>query len=193
MDKTIDQTFDKAELWREEAQALRAMLLECGLIEALKWNKPCYTHDGANICMIQRMNDFLALMFFKGALLEDADGLLKEQGPNSRSVKRLEFASVSEIAGMTSAIKGLVAEAIDAERQGLNVGPAGDLELPAELVEALDDDPKLAEAFHALTPGRQRGYCLHISGAARSATRAARIEKYRSQIMVGKGVHDHWR
>lgn len=191
MTKTeVDKSFTKAKLWREEADALRAILLASGLDEELKWGKPCYVHDGKNIAIIQRLKDFLALMFFKGALLNDPDGVLERQGPNSRSGFRIRFTSVKDVARMKKSVKALIREAVDVEKKGLKVEKSDDLDMPEELADAFNEDPDFKAAFDALTPGRRRGYVLHFSGAKQSATRAARIEKYRDKIFDGKGFHD---
>lgn len=190
MTDTLDAQFETAALWREEALALRGILAGCPLVEARKWAKPCYTHEGANICIMQRMKDHLALMFFKGALVADPEGLLKEQGPNSRSAKRLEFTSLADINDRADAIRALVAAAIEAERAGLKPDAAGEPDLPEELTEAFGEDPGFRAAFEALTPGRQRGYILHFAGAKQPATRAARIGKHRARILDGLGLHD---
>lgn len=178
--------FRNAERWRDEAEALRRILLGTGLVEEVKWRIPCYTHGDRNICILQWMRGFLALLFFKGALLPDPDGLLERQGPNSRAGFRLRFTSVSEVARAERAITGFVEAAIRVEEAGLRVAPVPEAELPAELVA----DPELRAAFDRLTPGRRRGYLLHFGGARRPATRASRIERCRPRILAGKGLHD---
>lgn len=190
MTDTLDTQFETAALWREEALALRGILTGCGPAEERKWAKPCYTQDGANICIIQRMKDHLALMFFKGALIADPEGLLKAQGPNSRSARRLEFTSLEQVAAQADAVRALVAAAIEVEQAGLEVEAAGEPGLPEELTEAFHEDHDFRAAFEALTPGRQRGYILHFAGAKQPATRAARIEKHRARIFEGLGMHD---
>jgi len=185
-----DKSFADARLWQQEAETLREILLECGLTEELKWRQPCYTHDGRNICIIQRMKDVLALLFFKGALLKDADGVLEVQGPNSRAGYRMRFTRVADVSRMAGSVKAFVREAIEIERAGLKVEPAADPDYPAELSNRLEEGAQFKAAFGALTPGRQRGYILHFSDAKQSKTRAARIEKCRSKILEGKGLHD---
>ena len=190
MTNPVDDYLETPGSWREEMQALRRILLDCGLDETLKWNKPCYGHGGNNIAILQPMTGFLALMFFKGALLDDPDGMLREQGPNSRSAKRLEFTGADEIAAAESALRALVKSAIEVERSGAQLPPRPEPDLPEELTEALAADPELSEAFDALTPGRQRGYAIQIGSAKQSQTRRNRIEKHRPAILAGKGLHD---
>lgn len=190
MDPDVNEFYASVISWGEVAQRLRRILLECELDEALKWRKPCYTFDGNNICIVQHMNDFLALMFFKGALLEDPDELLQEQGENTRSARRLCFTSVDEVDGMEGAVKDFVRQAIEVERKGLTVPKDDELVLVEELQDRLEADPALKAAFEALTPGRQRGYNIYFSGAKQSKTRAARVEKYVSKILAGKGMRD---
>ena len=186
----IDESFTNSKRWRQEAEKLREILVECDLTEELKWGTPCYAHDGKNICIIQRMKDFLALLFFKGALLKDPDDVLERQGPNSRSGFRMRFTSVQDVARMAKSIPAYIHEAIEVEKAGLNVETTTDFEYPEELIDKFDDDPDFKAAFDRLTPGRQRGYVLHFSGAKQSKTRSARIEKYRHKILHGKGLQD---
>ena len=190
MDGSIETFFAKRARWRDEAQRLRAILLDQGLREELKWGKPCYTHGGANVCILQKMKGFLALMFFKGALLDDPEGLLEEQGENTRSARRLCFTSVDQVAQRERAVRGFVAKAIAAEEAGLELPEPPALVLVEELRARLDADPTLRAAFDALTPGRQRAYHLHISGAKQSATRARRVEQHVPRILAGKGLRD---
>jgi uncharacterized protein YdeI (YjbR/CyaY-like superfamily) len=169
---------------------LRLVLLDRGLTEAIKWGKPCYSHEGRNIVILQEMKEFLALMFFKGALLEDPSGVLEEQGPNSRSARRIRFTSVDDVARLSDTVAAYIDEAISIEEAGLEVGPAPDLVLVEELRQRLDDDPALRTAFEALTPGRQREYNLIIAEAKQASTRAARVDKYAPRILDGKGLRD---
>ena len=186
----LDKQFEHAKRWREEALALRKVLLACGLKEERKWAKPCYVHDGDNICIIQRMNDFLALMFFKGALLDNPNKLLKAQGPNSRSAMRVTFTDVKDVTKHAAAIRALVKSAIAVENAGIEVKKPAPPKPPAELAAAFKRDAELKAAFNALTPGRRRGYILHFEGAKQPKTRAVRIEKARDKIIAGKGFNE---
>lgn len=185
-----DRSYRTATRWRQEADALRKLLLQSGLTESFKWGKPCYGHDGRNICIVQRMNDFLALLFFKGALLKDPDGILEVQGPNSRSGYRARFTSVDDVTRQAESLAGCLQDAIAVEASGRKVERPADPGYPEELIDRLDDDPAFKEAFERLTPGRQRGYVLHFAGARQSATRAGRIDRQRGRILEGKGLHD---
>jgi uncharacterized protein YdeI (YjbR/CyaY-like superfamily) len=186
----VDEYIARSRHWPEEMAALRPILLDQGLTEAIKWGKPCYGHDGRNIAIMQEMKDFLALMFFKGALLSDPAGVLRTQGPNSRSALRIEFTSVDDVTRLRDTVAAYVEEAIAVESAGLEVGPAPELVLVAELQQRLDDDPALRTAFESLTPGRQREYNLNISDAKQTSTRAARVDKYAPRILEGKGLRD---
>ena len=136
------------------------------------------------------MRDFLALLFFKGALLKDPDGILERQGPNSRAGYRMRFTSVRDVAREAESIKVYAREAVEIEKTALKVRRGRDIAYPDELTERLAEDLVFKAAFEGLTPGRQRGYVLHFSGAKQSKTRAARIKKYRPRILQGKGIHD---
>ena len=186
----VDAYIERSEQWPDEIPALRTILLRGGLVEEIKWGKPCYSHGGANIVILQEMKQFLAAMFFKGALLADPEGVLEQQGPNSRSARRICFSSVDDVARLERVVEAYVAEAIEVEQAGLDVGPAPELQLVDELRERLDHDPALAAAFEALTPGRRREYSLYFSGAKRPETRRARVEKSIPKILAGKGLRD---
>lgn len=171
-------------------EKLRSILLQCGLDEELKWGKPCFGLNGANVAIIQPFKAHCSLMFFKGALLEDTHGLLRSQGRNTQSAMRLEFTSVAQIT--KAAVASYVKQAIALEKSGrkVNFEARHELELPDELTQILLKDSKLRAAFRSLTPGRQRAYVLHFTGAKQSQTRASRIEKLIPKILAGRGLND---
>lgn len=186
----VDAYVRRAKNWQAEIQKLRSILLDCRLDEELKWGKPCFLYEGRNLAIIQPFKEHCSLMFFKGALFRDPYGLLRSQGENTQSAMRLEFAGTDQI--RKTVVKAYVKQAIAVEKAGLKVDfkAKRELELPEELTEILNRAPKLAEAFHALTPGRRRGYVLHFTGAKQSKTRTARIERCIPKILAGKGMHD---
>jgi uncharacterized protein YdeI (YjbR/CyaY-like superfamily) len=186
----VDEFLNRARTWRGEMTKLRSILLDCGLEEALKWGKPCFAFGGKNIAIIQPFKNHCSLLFFKGALLEDTHGLLRSQGENTQSALRLEFTSEAQV--KKSVLKSYVEQAIAVEQRGLKAefSAKRELELPDELTKVLKKDRKLASAFHALTPGRQRAYVMHIKAAKQSQTRTARIEKCAPKILAGKGMND---
>ncbi len=190
MNPRVDACIRRSEMWPEEIAGLRPILLGCGLTEEIKWRKPCYSHEGRNIVILQEMKAFLALMFFKGALLKDPEGVLEDQGPNSRSARRIRFTSVEDVARLAGTVGAYVEEAIAVEEAGLRVGPAPEPVLAAELQSRLDQDPALKAAFEALTPGRRREYNLYFSGARQAKTREARVERYARKILDGRGFRD---
>ena len=190
MNPKVDAYIGRSEKWPGEMAALRPILLKCGLSEDIKWGKPCFSHDGTNIVIMQEMKDFLALMFFKGALMNDSAGVLEEQGPNSRSALRMCFRSVADVKRLTKTVNAYIAEAIDVEKAGLEVGPAPEVVFVAELQQRLEGDTKFRTAFEALTPGRQREYNLHIGEAKQATTRESRVEKFAPKILAGKGFRD---
>lgn len=190
METNVDAYIERSDQWPDEMRALRSVLLDCGLTEEIKWGKPCYGYDGTNIAIMQEMKGFLALMFFKGALLEDPLGVLKEQGPNSRSAKRFELTSVDDVTQLAGTIRDYVEEAIDIERAGLEVEPAPEPTFVEELQQRLDEDTEFRTAFTSLTPGRQREYNLYFSDAKQASTRVGRIDKYAPKILAGKGFRD---
>ena len=186
----VEAFVNRAKKWQGEMEKLRSILLECGLAEALKWGKPCFHSEGKNIAIIQPFKEHCSLMFFKGALLQDTHRLLRSQGENTQSALRLEFRSEAEI--KKSELKSYVKQAIALEKTGAKVDfkAKRELDLPQELTQALARDKKLAQAFRALTPGRQRSYVLHFTSAKQSKTRSARIEKCVPKILAGKGFNE---
>jgi uncharacterized protein YdeI (YjbR/CyaY-like superfamily) len=186
----VDAYIKRSTKWPAEMSELRPILLGCGLAEEIKWGKPCFNHDGRNIAIMQEMNDFLALMFFKGALLRDPAGILKSQGPNSRSALRVEFTSVGDVKKLAKTVRSYVADAIDVENAGLKVAAAPELVLVDELQQRLDSDRAFRTAFEALTPGRRREYNLHVSSAKQSTTRLSRVNTCAPRILAGKGLRD---
>ena len=190
MNAKVDEYIKMSTRWSKELVALRSILLGCGLTEELKWGKPCYVRAGANIVILQEMKAFLSLMFFKGALLTDPEKILVEQGPNSRSARRLQFTSLADVDALRKAIVTYVDEAVRVEAEGVRLEPRPNLMLADELQQYLADNPLIATAFSALTPGRQREYNLHIIAAKRSDTRISRIEKVSGKIRAGKGLRD---
>ena len=190
MQTDVDAYVERSEQWSDELTAIRPVLLQRGLSESIKWGKPCYSHEGANIAILQEMKEFLALMFFKGALLSDPQAVLEEQGPNSRSARRIRFTSVDDVRRLAGTVSAYVDEAIAVEEAGLEIEPAAELELVGELQRRLDADPELKAAFEGLTPGRRREYHLQISSAKQTSTREARIDKFTPRILAGKGFRD---
>jgi uncharacterized protein YdeI (YjbR/CyaY-like superfamily) len=186
----VDAYVERSTQWPAEITALRPILRGCDLDEELKWRKPCYSHDASNILILQEMQQFLAVMFFKGALISDDDGVLEDQGPNSRSARRICITSVDDVTRLADTVRAYVAQAIAIEAAGLEVGPPPELELVEELQDRLDADPALRTAFDALTPGRQREYNLHVSGAKQASTRRSRVDKCVEKILAGKGFRD---
>ncbi|MGE0627222.1 MAG: YdeI family protein [Hyphomicrobiaceae bacterium] len=190
MSNKIDDYINRSTKWPEEMRALRDVLLSCDLDEALKWGKPCYAHGGCNIVIMQEMKAFLALMFFKGALLDDPQHVLVEQGPNSRSARRMQFTSVDEINRRAKFVRAYVREALRIEAEGLRLGPRPELELAKELKQHLAEDPRLKAAFEGLTPGRQREYNLFVSAAKQARTRETRVDRCAGKILQGKGLRE---
>ena len=178
--------------WPAEFAALRQLCLATGLHESLKWGQACYDLDGANVVLIHGFKAYCALLFMKGALMKDPRGLLVQQTQHVQSARQLRFASLAEIERLAPAIRACLKDAIAVERSGARVAlkTVAQFEMAEVFRQRLDDDPALAEAFRALTPGRQKAYLLHFAGAKQSATRAARVEKHVPRILKGLGLDD---
>jgi uncharacterized protein YdeI (YjbR/CyaY-like superfamily) len=191
MNAKVDAFLRGAEKWRDEMEALRSVALDCGLSEELKWGKPCYSFKKGNVAIIQPFKDRCALMFFKGALLNDPDGVLEKPGQDSHAARRMMFSTVEEVVRMGPRLRVFIAEAIEVESAGLKVpGRKESAPIPDELVEMYGKVSGLEEAFGALTPGRQRAYILHFTNAKQAKTRTSRIEKCVQRILEGKGLND---
>jgi uncharacterized protein YdeI (YjbR/CyaY-like superfamily) len=196
MNNAVDFYFTKAKKWQEELMALRPIILGSGLTEELKWGVPCYTFENdkksGNIVLIHAFKDYCAILFFKGALLKDSEGILVQQTQNVQAARQIRFTSVEQIVKMKTVLKTYIAEAINLEKAGLKVTQkeTAEFDMPLEFQAKLDEFPALKTAFEALTPGRQRAYLLHFEAAKQSKTRQARVEKCMPQILNGKGLMD---
>ncbi|MFS0597230.1 YdeI family protein [Peribacillus frigoritolerans] len=188
----VDEFLGKANKWKEEYETLRNIVLDCELTEEFKWMHPCYTFENKNIVLIHGFKEYCALLFHKGALLQDAHGLLIQQTENVQGARQIRFTNVQEIVATESILKAYIHKAIEVEKAGLEVEFKKNEEfiIPEELHNKFDDIPALKTAFEALTPGRQRAYILYFSQAKQSKTRESRIEKCMQKILDGKGLKD---
>jgi uncharacterized protein YdeI (YjbR/CyaY-like superfamily) len=192
MNPLVTKVHGREKRWRAEFAALRKLCLASGLNEELKWGQACYDLNGGNVVLIHGFKDYCALLFMKGALLKDPEGILIQQTKNVQAARQIRFASLAQINKQKAAVKAYIKEAIEAEKSGAKVKmkSAAQFDVPEEFLTRMESDPELAEAFHALTPGRQKGYLLHFAGAKQSATRAARVEKQAPRILKGLGLDD---
>lgn len=182
----------KVHTWAKELAQLRRILRECGLTEECKWGAPCYTVQGKNIVIIGSFREYCSLMFFKGALLQDSEGILTALTENMHVGRMIQFTDYRKILALEPVLKAYLYEAIEVEKAGLKVAskPVSEYAFPEELQRKLDEDPAFKSAFEALTPGRQKGYLLHFSAAKQAKTREARIEKCLPLIFAGKGLNE---
>jgi uncharacterized protein YdeI (YjbR/CyaY-like superfamily) len=192
MNPLVTKVHGKEKRWGAEYAALRRLCLASGLNEELKWGQACYDLNGGKVVLIHGFKNYCALLFMKGALLEDPAGILIQQTKNVQAARQIRFASLAEIRKQKPKVEAYIRKAIAVEKSGAKVEMKGvaQFDVPEEFQKRLEDDPKLAEAFHALTPGRQKGYLLHFAGAKQSATRSARVEKHAPRILKGLGLDD---
>lgn len=192
MNPKVDFYFDKPSKWQPALAQLRKIALDCQLTEELKWGTPCYTFQGKNIVLIHDFKEYYALLFFKGALLSNADGILIQQSKNVQVARQIRFTDVKETVDQEVVLKAHIYEAIEVEKSGLEVKfkKTEEFILVEEFKKKLDESPDLKTAFEGLTPGRQRAYMLHFSAPKQSKTRESRVEKSISQILSGKGLND---
>jgi uncharacterized protein YdeI (YjbR/CyaY-like superfamily) len=192
MNPKVDFYFSKAKKWQQELDKLRTIVLDCGLTEELKWGVPCYTFEKSNIVLIHVFKEYCALLFFKGALLNDANGILIQQTKNVQAARQIRFTRVEEIGKMKPILISYISEAIEVEKAGLKVDlkKTAEFTIAEEIQNKMDQLPALKTAFYALTSGRQRGYLLYFSAPKQSKTRQSRVEKSIKQILNGKGLND---
>jgi uncharacterized protein YdeI (YjbR/CyaY-like superfamily) len=192
MNPKVDFFFSKTKKWQEELEQLRMIVLDCGLTEELKWGVPCYTFQKSNIVLIHVFKEYCALLFFKGALLHDSNGILIQQTEHVQAARQIRFTNIREIVKLTPILKAYIYEAIEVEKAVLKVNFKKSTEfiIPEEFQNKFDEIPALKTAFDALTPGRQRAYILYFSAPKQSKTRESRVEKCMTQILNGKGLND---
>jgi uncharacterized protein YdeI (YjbR/CyaY-like superfamily) len=192
MNPKVDFYFNKAQKWHDVVRKLRTIILNCGLTEELKWGCPCYTFQKSNIVLIHDFKEYCALLFFKGALLNDANNILIRQTENVQAARQLRFTNIDEVIELEAIIKAYIFEAVEVEKAGLEVSlkRTEDFNIAEEFQSKLDGNTILRTAFEALTPGRQKAYLLHFSAPKQSKTREARVEKWIPLILAGKGLND---
>ena len=192
MKESLEAFFDEKTQWSEIFEKLREIFLELKLDEELKWGKACYCESGANIAILQGFKNYCAILFPKGALMADPEGLLIAMSENTQAARQMRFTHVCQVTTRKDVIEDYIKEAVRVELSGekVDLKETSDYEVPDELEKAFIEDSEFREAFHKLTPGRQRGYLLHFSQAKQSSTRADRIEKYRERIFDGLGIND---
>lgn len=192
MNPKVDKFLSNTKQWKDEMTLLREIVLECNLSEDFKWMHPCYTLNDANVVLIHQFKEYCALLFFKGVLMKDPDNILVQQTENVQDRRQIRFTDFEQIKSLKPIIKKYILEAIEVEKSGLKVEfkKTSEFNMSEEFQTKLNEDDRLYKSFYALTPGRQRAYLLYFSSAKQSATREARIKKYTSKIMNGKGLDD---
>jgi uncharacterized protein YdeI (YjbR/CyaY-like superfamily) len=192
MNPKADFYFEAENNWQDALKRLRKIVLSCGLTEEVKWGTPCYTYGKSNIVLLHVFKEYCAMLFFKGALLNDTHGILVQQTANVQAARQVRFTDAQQVTKLASVLKAYIYEAIEAEKAGLKVSfkKTTAYTVPEEFQGKLDKRPALKKAFEALTPGRQRAYLLFFSSAKQPATRTARVEKYIQHILKGKGLND---
>jgi len=188
----VDAFMENEQKWRGEFEKLRAIVLDCGLTEELKWGVPCYTTDNKNVVLIHGFKDYCAILFVKGALLKDTQRILVQQTENVQAGRQVRFTGVDDIAAREAVLKDYIREAVEIEKAGLEVDfkKSTEYAIPEELQSKFNENPALKTAYEALTPGRQRAYLLYFSQPKQAKTRQTRVERYAPQILAGKGLND---
>jgi uncharacterized protein YdeI (YjbR/CyaY-like superfamily) len=192
MNPKVDAFLSKVQKWQEEFKKLRSIVLDCQVTEEFKWGNPCYTYQNSNIVLIHGFREYCALLFFKGALLKDASGILIQQTENVQAARQIRFTNIVDIERIETILKTYIYEAVEVEKAGLKVNfkKTEEYSIPEEFQNKLDKNPVLETAFKAFTAGRQRAYIFYFSAPKQSKTRETRIEKCIPQILDGKGLND---
>lgn len=190
MNPKVDEFLRTAKHWQEEYAKLRNIALDCGLTEEFKWVHPCYTFEGKNVVLLHGFKEYCALLFFKGALLQDAQGILIKQTENVQAARQIRFTSLQDIVAVENVLKVYINDAIQIEKYAVPIHKTSEFTIPDELHNKFDNTPAMKSAFEKLTPGRQRAYLLYFSQPKQSKTRESRIEKCMKQILNGKGLND---
>jgi uncharacterized protein YdeI (YjbR/CyaY-like superfamily) len=192
MNPKVDDYLSNTTKFQKELELLRSIVLDCGLIEELKWGTPCYMFQKTNMILLGAFKDSCIISFLKGALLSDTENLLMKAGENTQAARIIKFTNAKDIVKIKSILKTYIFEAVEIEKAGLKVEPKkhSEYNVPEELKNQFKQKPDFKKAFEVLTPGRQRGYLLYFSDSKQSKTREARIEKYTQRIMSGKGIND---
>ncbi len=192
MNPKVDMILSKTQKWQNEMEKLRWIILDCQLTEELKWGSPCYAFQSSNVVLIQAFKEYCALLFFKGALLQDINGILIKMGENTQAARQIRFTGIQEIVEMETILKAYIYEAIELEKAGMKVNfkKTDEYDIPDEFQNKLNEDPGLKTAFDTLTPGRKRAYLLYFSAPKQSKTRESRVEKCIQQILNGRGLND---
>lgn len=192
MNPKVDFYFDQSKKWQKEQEELRSILLDCQLEEELKWGVPCYTLHGKNIVLIHEFKEYCALLFFKGALLNDTNVILVQQSKNVQAARQIRFTNLKDVINQKAILKTYIYEAIEVEKSGLQfkLKTTAEFIVCDEFQNKLDTFPALKTAFDTLTPGRKRAYLLHFSTPKQSKTRESRVEKFIPEILLGKGLKD---
>jgi uncharacterized protein YdeI (YjbR/CyaY-like superfamily) len=188
----VDEYIQNASQWNEEMKVLRELFLECGFTEVVKWGAPCYMYGKTNIVIMREFKECCVLILCKGSLLSDPKGILVKPGENTQAGRQIRFTNLEEINEMKTTLIAYMQESIEIEKSGLKIDTSlrPEQETPEEFQEALDLDPDFKSAFEALTPRRQRAYLMHFTAPKQSKTKVARIEKWKDQILRGKGMND---
>ncbi|MCD2208165.1 YdeI/OmpD-associated family protein [Listeria booriae] len=190
----VEEYVNKAKRWQAEYKQLRAYALDCDLSEDIKWKHPCFMYEDNNIVLAHGFKEYCALLFMKGVLMKDPNGILVQQTANVQSARQIRFKNLEEIIEMEDIIKAYIKEAIEVEKSGAQVAFKKEEEFPVpeELDQKFAEMPPLKEAFEKLTPGRQRAYLLYFAAPKQSKTRVSRIDKYTDRILDGIGLNDRF-
>ena len=182
-------------IYAPEIEALRSIALSVFQEETMKWGAPCYSHNGKNVAALFSFKDNCGFSFFKGPLLADTHKMLVTPSETAQTFRLLRFTNLAQILEKQDEIRSYLFEALEVEKAGLKLKltPAAEFPVPEELQAAFKASPEFEVAFRALTPGRQKNYLRHFNDAKQSATRTARIEKYKPFIFKGIGQDEAWK
>lgn len=192
--KNVDEYILRHVEWEKEIRALRKLMLSTELEETIKWGGPVYTLHGKNVVGIGAFKNHCALWFFQGALLEKNTAMLTNaQEGKTKALRQIKFEREEELP--LKDLKKYVQEAIKNQKAGKEIKPetGKEVEIPALLNTAFENDSDLKTAFFELSAGKQRDYSEYIEEARQDSTKLSRLEKITPMIKSGVGLNDKYK
>ena len=150
--------------------------------ETIKWSHPFFTRNGKPLANMAAFKAHAGFGFWDRA---------DETGKEGEAMGQLgRITSLDDLPGAAE-VEALVKAAVARMDAGVKPpratkGPKPELEVPAELVEALAGDAAASATFDAFPPSCRREYCEWIAEAKRPETKAKRVVEAVGWMREGK-------